>query len=276
MSSHEPSDTVRIDVLGLRACLTGEVLGQAALLWAPFRVDEPENPSGAGVAAPAEEVVFEITRSALCVDGEPRLSDASVGRVLAALAEDLNRRAVTGCQHYAVHAGVVRVGDRTIAWPAPSGAGKSTLTAACLQAGAAYVSDEALCVDYEDALVQPYPKPIALDGGSLALLGLPELEPGLDERLITAAGLGARLANRPAPLTDLVRLDRRAGGPAVLDEVPRTQAVPLLLEMSFNHYKRPADSIELVARLARGVRMWRLGYADPNEAAAVLAQLPES
>ena len=131
-------------------------------------------------------------------DGET-VTAASESDLLGVLAAALNAAAVGSCQDVAVHAGVVAHGDRVAAFPAVSGSGKSTLTAACLQTGLAYVSDEALVLT-DDARVRGYPKPLALDDVALGLLGLPPS--GLPERLAARPPSWAardRGRRRPAP-----------------------------------------------------------------------------
>jgi hypothetical protein len=95
-------------------------------------------------------------------------TDEALSLVLA----EINTTALAEADLYAVHAGAVARGGRVVAMPAVSGTGKSTLTAACLRAGMEYVSDEALCLDWETGHVVPYPRPIALSPWSAAAIGL--------------------------------------------------------------------------------------------------------
>ncbi len=185
---------------------------------------------------------------------------------------ELNLQAIDGYREFAAHAGAVAMGDRVVAFPAASGDGKSTLTAACVGAGFAYVSDEALCVELASGRVVPYPKPIMLSERSRLLLGLPppagHLEGG-DEAAITPEELGSAPAEGKLRLTDVIRLVRAPGRPR-LRPLPSAEAMATLLRMSFNHYKRPRESFELASRLARDSRSWALEYDDPRAAAELL------
>jgi len=184
-----------------------------------------------------------------------------------ALVTVVNGEAIASYDGFAVHAGVVGAGGGAIALPGVSGAGKSTLTAACLLAGGHYVSDEALCIDFDSGLVVPYPKPIRLSAPSRRLLGLSQCRD--TEVLVTADELGAATVDARLPLRHIVELARTQGA-AQLVPVHRSVGLAALLHFSFNHYKRPRAAFELAGRLAAGSRAWRLEYSSPGAAADVL------
>lgn len=193
---------------------------------------------------------------------------------------DINRLSVDGYQGFAAHAGVAALGDRVLAMPAVSGAGKTNMTAACVASGWDYVSDEALCIEYGDAAVTAYPKPLALSSWSAAAVGLArtiehaealDFNDG-DEVLVTAADLGGGIAQSPLRLTDIVRLEREPGSSASFRPLHRADAVPLLLGLSFNHYRSPAKAFALVTGLARECQVWSLTYSHPLTAMAMMAE----
>ena len=70
------------------------------------------------------------------------------------------------------HAGAVERDGRVVMVLGVSGKGKSTLTAALVQRGFRYLSDEIVAVDIATGEVRPYPKALDLHPGSLDLLGL--------------------------------------------------------------------------------------------------------
>jgi hypothetical protein len=192
---------------------------------------------------------------------------------LAWLLADLNARVLDGYGGFAAHAGVVAHDDRALCLPADSGAGKSTLVAACVAAGLAYVSDEALCLDPSSGRVAPYPRPIALAPDALALVadGATSSPPTAGEHLLTAADLGGCVVRRPPLLADVVLLERRPGPPE-LEPLEPADAMAALLSRSFNLYRDPDGFLELVAGAARRAQPWRLRYDAPNPAAALLAE----
>ena len=72
----------------------------------------------------------------------------------------------------ALHSGAVERDGRVLLIAGMKGAGKSTLTAALVQRGARYVTDEVAVIDLPSGRVCPYPKPLDLSVDSLRLLGL--------------------------------------------------------------------------------------------------------
>lgn len=204
-------------------------------------------------------------------DGELLLTSQQWGLLECGLCSDLNAEALAASDHFAMHSGAVAGGQGVLAFPAPSGAGKSTLTAACVAAGFAYVSDEALCVDYDTGSIVAYPKPLALSRWSREALGIEGGDGDDEDELMVPPGdLGTVVGDEELHLSDVVLMSRRPG-PPVLDEVPRSESMAALLGMSFNHYKHPEQAVRLAAALANGSRAWRLGYDHPLPAADLLA-----
>lgn len=196
--------------------------------------------------------------------------DLAVRRALA----ELNTAAVADADCFAVHAGVVASGSQAVAFPGPSGVGKSTLTAACLLAGLDYVSDEALCVRWDNSALLPYPRPIALSRWSAAAVGRSST---VDEELLTAADLGAAVSAGPLVLAHVVLLDRaelttRLAVPALVP-VPRRDAVGELLRRSFTHWRDPERAFLLAHELVARAGTWRLTLGDPGTCAELIAAL---
>lgn len=199
------------------------------------------------------------------------LGSGSWDQLTLRLLTDLNRNAVDQYKGFAAHAGVIARDGRAIALPADSKGGKSTLTAACVQTGFDYVSDESLCIDIETGRVVPYFKPITVSSESCALLGIdgpPEPDNG-HERALTAADLGGSVTHGMLDLGDVVFAEYGHDEMA-LTPLPPSEAVAGLLRLSFNHYKNPADSYRVVTQLARRLSTWRLKYHHPLEAAELL------
>lgn len=207
-------------------------------------------------------------------DCRPVHRSGSWAAAVGALLGELNRGAIEQFDGFAVHAGVVSSAGRALAFPASSGDGKSTLTAACVAAGFDYVSDEALCLDFVTGRVMPYPKPLMLSPWSREAVGLGGLPARFDdehdelELPVLADQLGARLSQE-AELCHVVQLVRADGLPR-LTELPRSETMGQLLRMSFNHYKQPRQAFDLVGRVARASRAWRLEYGEPRAAAELL------
>ncbi|MDQ1540397.1 MAG: hypothetical protein QOH29_1123 [Actinomycetota bacterium] len=230
-------------------------------LWEPFLADGADD-AALSTSGIATSTFIEIPDA-----------DEPLPNRLGWLNSTLNSTAMELSPCLCIHAGVVACDEGVVAFPGRSGAGKSTLTSACLQRGFDYVSDEGLCLDYDLATVRPYPRPIGLSPWSVAAMGGGGVEAG-DDLLMSAADLGSRATLPEAPhlrVAHVVLIDRRPDVQAVLHEVERREAIETLLTMSFNHYKRPADALALVAGVVAAARVSRLTYGDPHEAAGLLA-----
>lgn len=179
----------------------------------------------------------------------------------------VNLAAIEGSLEFAVHAAVVSHGASAIALPADSGGGKSTLAAAAVLCGLSYLSDEALVLN-DQGKVLPYPKPIALSTWSCSILGIPSKR--ATKTLVTPQELGGVVRRSEARLTDVI-VPSYGEDRALLERRPNSEAVTALLGKSFNHYKDPARAFRLATNAARRVRMWRLRYSDPMEAAHLLS-----
>jgi hypothetical protein len=189
---------------------------------------------------------------------------------LTATAAQINALALAGVGNLAVHAGAVALDGSVVAFPAASGAGKTTLTAACLLAGLRYVSDEALCLDWQDGSVRPYPRPLALSPWSAGVLGLDAR--GADELLVTAGDLGAPVARAPLRLRHVVLIDPPGAEPG-LRPAPRSAGAAELLRRSFTHWHHPDRAFELVHQVLAEVSVWRLSRSSPQADAAAVAAL---
>ena len=200
-------------------------------------------------------------------------SGGDASAVITSLLTSLNRAVVDECDLFAAHAGVVASGETAIALPAESGDGKSTLTGACLRAGFGYGSDEAICVNLENGTVVPYPKPLGLSAWSRTVLDIDDatlaFPAGSSEGYVTAADLGADIAKGPLRLEHVVISEYGHGAPELV-EIAGSEAMRVLLEMSFNHYKFGAQAFQLAARLANQSTAWRLTYDDPLQAGRLL------
>lgn len=246
-------------------CPDSVLAAVVADLLTPF-VSPQAVPSATVVEVGEEHVAVDGTVVARCV---PDLR-------LAHLVQQLNRGAVQRCGDLAVHAGVFTRRGRLVAVPAVSGAGKSTLTAAACRSGWGYVSDEALVLASGEGTVRAYPKPVTLSTWSAAATGLtaaslhraPTSDTGERELIIAPRHLGPAPVALPL-LSDIV-VPVRGAGHTGLTSLPGTGIVALLLGLSFNHYHDPGAALVLVGALARRVRLWRLDYEDPLEAAELL------
>lgn len=265
----------RYRILGSLFRLTGpgilvELLDQ---LYCDFAVSS--EPSGADITFRAVERKDRPSYFDLWVgleDGveELVLSGHHYDRVVMNVIAHFNAEALRFADLLTVHAGVVGLGGRAVAFPASSGSGKSTLTAACAERGFDYVSDEALCIDWVSHEVVPYPKPLWLSRWSRDSLGVGDdrlgfYSPRYEEAVVAPASLCWSVATVPLQLTDVVRI-KAPGGSTSLEPLPASQTAMLLLEHSF-YGDQVARAFRLVSGTARRSHAWELDVGDPTEAA---------
>jgi Coenzyme PQQ synthesis protein D (PqqD) len=121
-------------------------------------------------------------RFRLYVGGRERGSDADASTLVeGALREITQIAAAESAGRLFFHAGAVERDGTVVALTGQSGRGKSTLTAALVQRGFAYVTDELVSVDPRTFDVLSYPKAIDLDATSCRMLGLAARPEGPDD-----------------------------------------------------------------------------------------------
>ncbi len=101
----------------------------------------------------------------------------------------------------AFHAGAVVRQDGCILMPAVSGSGKSTLTAALLQAGLGYCSDDVVLLDRDKLQVRPVPISLGIKKGSWPVLR--SRFPQIDRLTTHLRGDGQQVRYLPPPATSL-------------------------------------------------------------------------
>jgi hypothetical protein len=248
--------TLNTSLLGV--CAT--ILGPATLLadleyWFPA-LRAGARVSGGGSDLPATHPTLELDCS-----GPRALPDA-----VAAITEF----AVTRSPLLCLHAGVVAIDHRCLVIPGVSGTGKTTLTAAMLQAGLSYLSDEVLALDRTDFSVVGFARPLLMIREQWPVLGLPGEPPARDiEQPIRPDAFGRTLRGFPA-VTDVL-LTRRRPGPLSLEAEMPGVAVAELLQRCFNHYRDPSGSVAAISELVRNARIWRAEYEEAPELAATMA-----
>ena len=173
-----------------------------------------------------------------------------------------------------LHAALVTFDDRAVLISGHSGAGKSTLCGALVDAGAEYLTDEVVGLDESGAVERWMPRPLALDGNSLDLLGAvspgrvgwpPSPEEAADELLVPMPQPRPRQGPiRPAVV---VVLDGREGS-AEFAPCPRSTAVARLVGQSFlpgGRTQAVLDRVELLTRTAEVGILTGFGLADRRD-----------
>jgi hypothetical protein len=269
-ADHAQPSSACFEVLGTRVRVSCTSTGLRAKLYhvlTPFSVptEQPCREHHYFSVQSSERGFYSLYR-----DDRPVARSARQDSILNRLLSELNSDAIEGFAGFATHAGVVAHGRRAIAFVGGSGSGKSTIVAACIAGGLEYISDEALCVEFGSLSVAPYPKPLRLSSSSRRALELVPKAQFDGEVTVAASDLGARLASPPLELAHVVRLVR-GPVPARLNEVVPACGAAWLLRFSFNHYKEPLRTFDLVAGLGRQTQAWYLEYEEARAAASLVA-----
>jgi hypothetical protein len=163
---------------------------------------------------------------------------------------------------YAVHAGVVQIGDEAVIVPGMTHAGKSALVAALLERGATYFSDEYALIDAQ-GLVHPYPRPLLVRNGTT------QQAPRLAE------DYGARTGVAPARLGWILALAYRPEEGWRLEPVPQSAGVMLLLQNTPHVLGESPDLLGVFQTAAAGAACWQGYRGDAAEAAREILRLVE-
>jgi len=221
---------------------------------------------------PTDEIVVTATRNHLYSLEMPGRTPVIVGSQVAAVLRivgELNTLAVESVpDHLVLHAGAVATPAGGVLLPAPSNHGKSTLTAALVQRGHGYLTDEAAAVS-ADLSLRPYPKALALDPGSFELF--PEARPdhaggslsqAVQEREwhIDPARLGP--VSGPCGASLVVSPSWTEGAATTCTRLGPIDALHLLLGQSFEFGVDAQRAFTTLARVAETVPVFRLVYSD--------------
>lgn len=179
-----------------------------------------------------------------------------------------------------LHAGAVVRNGVALLMPAAMGEGKSTLTAALIQRGHAYLSDELGVLNVASGMAYPFQRRIALHPKALGYL------PGLEERLRDRKGISIELPDRYAGAADLggsIGQPARVGrvvflgpdreGDARLIPMTRAEATVELARYCFNLFRYGQKGVTLLARVAAGGESYTLQGGTIRERANLIAGL---
>jgi hypothetical protein len=197
---------------------------------------------------------------------------------------DLNGMAPRWSRDFlSIHAGAVALDGSGLMLPAAMEAGKSTTTAALLELGFDYLSDEAAAIDPVTTHMYPFPKRIWLHKGAFrffpGLIDRLEDAQGLngefieryDERHVRPEDLGARIGG-PTQARWIVFLEADREGPPRLEPFPKAEAVERIAHNSFNLYRYAERGVVLLSRVVEGAETLSLSGGTPVERAELIRE----
>ncbi|HLI54309.1 MAG TPA: glycosyltransferase family 39 protein [Acidimicrobiales bacterium] len=244
-----------------------------AVRWAFANLAEPAVAEGRYRLAPSG------TGVAVHADGRRLGQGASLSDAVELLLADVNRRAVQSRpDRLGVHAAALAFAGRGILVVGPSGAGKSTLAGALVAAGCDYLTDEAAFVDLDDLTVEPYPKPLSLEPGSLALLdqAAPDLLPSGGCEIAPASHFRRYTVIGAARVAAIVVLDGSPDPQVKLAPMSRAEALIEVANNSFNFVEHGSEWLEGLRSLVTASSCWRLGRGEVRIAARAVIEAVEA
>lgn len=188
-------------------------------------------------------------------------------RDAALLSGAVTRAVVERTRLLTVHATVVHAPAGALVFPAPSGLGKSTLAVALGRAGFELMSDELAAFD-DRGQVLAFPRPVTLDGDPAGATARERDRVG--EVAIDFAAVG-RLGPARSPVAAVIVPSRAGSGPASLLDSSPGEAAGALIRHAFNHFRRPAEALRIIAGVVAGSESVALTYSEATDAAVVLA-----
>jgi hypothetical protein len=236
-------------------------------LLAPFRRTSPGVIPGYALAASGDGA-FSVS-----FDGELLEEDVPLPSAVSYFLWDVNRRVVEGFPGLLVHAGAASRAGLAVLLPAPPDSGKSTLVTGLVDAGFGYLSDEMVPLGGAPGLVDPYPKPLWLDRGSVdAVAGLLDRIPADDLRYmdrhwhLAPDVVRAGAVSEPTAAGLVVFPAYRAGGTTLLEPISRGAALADLVRNCFNFPRFGHAGLVALRDLVAGCDCYVLEVADLGEA----------
>lgn len=220
------------------------------------------------------------SRYVLLEDGEWKLGSEDQARVLDDLFARVNLRAMEATPDLVlVHSGaVVSRGGAGVLLPASSGSGKTTLVAGLVQAGFGYLSDEAAVLDPVRGIIHPYAVHLSLKAASRDRF--PEARPNDADLAFSGSTWHVDPeAIRPRSVASacevgFVFAHRYEPGTAIRIEplTPAEACIELVKNLMLARRDTPR-SLDLLARICRGSRSYRLTHGDLDAAVEAIGNL---
>jgi len=206
---------------------------------------------------------------------EPVSATGWLDRALAVLLWHVNSEVVrrSAPRYPLVHAGAAVRDGVAVLLPAPAESGKTTTVAGLVRAGFGYLTDEAVAIDPDTLLAQPYPKALSVDRGSWEVLA--DLRPPHGDRVAGQWQLPPRLIRPdavagPAPVRFVVTPTYRRGAVTRLEQVSRGEMLVTLADSTLEFTGAPRRNLSVLARMLAGCACYRLTVGDLGHAVRLI------
>lgn len=215
--------------------------------------------------------------------------DTYVGQVrresqaLGLLCWHVNRQVVANRgEHLVLHAAAAEHGGRAVIIPAVMESGKTTLVAGLTRAGLRYLTDEAVFIEPESLLVQPYLKPLSVDPGSWTVLPSlrprvsADVEPYLEKQWqVAPSSIGPDAVGGVCSPAWIVTTSYQPDRPTAIEPMSASESAIALAQNTFGLDADPRRHLDVIAALVRQCRRYRLVVSDLDQACDLVLQMLE-
>lgn len=209
------------------------------------------------------------TLALLKLDGSP-VSICPEGRnPIPHLVSVLNMLALDGdLDRLHVHAALVEVKGIGVMLCGPSGAGKSTLSAALVERGAGYLTDETVALLPGSRTLQSHHKPFIFKGWAISRFA--KRHPPGDERTAVRGSLFGRTVDASV-CSEIVFPKFVKGAELALIRISPARAAELVVQESLDIRRFGPEALLVIADLVARAACWELTYGDVDQAADAIA-----
>jgi hypothetical protein len=247
------------------------LLARADACFQPHRAVRCEFGDDDGLRRSAFIDVERLDEGRVRVDARDRWDFDSEAGFFRQILSFVNEYAALACSYATIHAGAVRTPDgRLLLLPGQIDSGKSTLTAALVQAGCDYLSDESVGLLPDSLSLTTYLKPVALSSESREALGLPPESNGMTS-VCELSNDVVLLEGAAGPPSEILLPRYAPNGPAhLLERIGPREALRELLANAHNLGRAGGVGLEALAKAAETIPVSRLTYCDARTVAVSL------
>lgn len=185
--------------------------------------------------------------------------------------------------HLVVHASAASWKGQGFVFPAAMDSGKTTLVAGLTRGGWDYLTDEAALINPADGWLEPFPKTLWMEPGSIRLFPdlirrLPESHREL-KRLrsyVSADDLRPGSIGERCGISHVVTPRYSRGAETRLEPISRAEGAIVLANNCFNFQRLGLKAFNLITEVASRARCYRLHVGDLDEAVRLLTDLAAS
>ena len=218
---------------------------------------------------------------ALYVNEDRMVHGPDASDVVSYLIWHINRQAIRSSHdRVLLHAAAASLEGFGVLLPGAMESGKTTLVAGLTMSGFQYLTDEAAAIDPETLSLHPYPKPLSVDPGSWTVLA--DLAPRLDgstaayfdkQWQVPPTAIYPEAVSGPVQATVVVFPNYERGADTDVAPMPKSEALLVMLEQTFQFHAAGPRNLEVLARLLEDVTCYRMISGDLDEACQAVTHL---